>query len=76
MACLLVILTTFAAVRYGSGVAMAAGTGTYEALLPVELSTDPDLCAYVPCRDVLPGAERFSPRMGKPAYVEAYRNVD
>jgi len=76
VACLLVILTTFAAVRYGSGVAMAAGTGTYEALLPVELSTDPDLCAYVPCRDVLPGAERFSPRMGKPAYVEAYRNVD
>lgn len=46
---------------------------SYEAPLPVQLSTDPDLCAYVPCKDVLPGADSFSPRMGKPAYVEAYR---
>lgn len=45
---------------------------SYEAPLPVQLSTDPDLCAYVPCKDVIPGAESFSHRMGKPAYVEAY----
>ncbi|MEO8418770.1 MAG: 4Fe-4S binding protein [Methylophilaceae bacterium] len=49
-------------------------TGSYEAPLPVQLSTDPDLCAYVPCRDVFPGADRFSPRKGRPAYVEAYHD--
>ncbi len=57
-----------------SGLATAAAPGaSYEAPLPVELSTDPDLCAYVPCKDVMPGANSFSDRMGKPAYVEAYR---
>jgi NosR/NirI family nitrous oxide reductase transcriptional regulator len=50
------------------------GEGGYEAPLPAQLATDPDLCAYVPCRDVLPGAAGFSHRMGKPAYVEAYRS--
>ncbi|OZA30972.1 MAG: 4Fe-4S binding protein [Hydrogenophilales bacterium 17-61-9] len=54
-----------------SGLVMAGG---YEAPLPAQLSTDPDLCAYVPCADVLPGADSFSRRMGKPSYVEAYRN--
>jgi NosR/NirI family nitrous oxide reductase transcriptional regulator len=48
--------------------------GSYEAPLPAQLSTDPDLCAYVPCKDVLPGADSFSHRMGKPAYVEAYQS--
>ena len=57
-----------------SGLAAAAeSAAAYEAPLPVELSTDPDLCAYVPCKDVMPGADSFSDRMGKPAYVEAYR---
>jgi NosR/NirI family transcriptional regulator, nitrous oxide reductase regulator len=46
--------------------------GSYEAPLPVQLSTDPDLCAYVPCKDVFPKADHFSPRKGRPAYVEAY----
>ncbi|HSJ79817.1 MAG TPA: 4Fe-4S binding protein, partial [Thiobacillus sp.] len=50
------------------------GEGGYEAPLPAQLATDPDLCAHVPCKDVLPGADSFSNRMGKPAYVEAYRN--
>lgn len=54
--------------------AMAA-SGTYEAPLPVQLSTDPNLCAYVPCKDVMPGADSFSNRKGKPAYVEAYQTV-
>jgi NosR/NirI family transcriptional regulator, nitrous oxide reductase regulator len=53
-----------------------AYAGAYEAPLPAELSTDPDLCAYVPCRDVMPGADRFSDRLGRPAYVEAYRSKD
>lgn len=58
-----------------SGLTAAAEPGaSYEAPLPVQLSTDPDLCAYVPCKDVMPGADSFSHRMGKPAYVEAYRN--
>lgn len=48
--------------------------GSYEAPLPAQLTTDPDLCAYVPCKDVLPGADSFSHRMGKPAYVEAYQS--
>jgi len=49
-----------------------AQDNSYEAPLPVQLSTDPDLCAYVPCQDVIAGADSFSKRMGKPAYVEAY----
>lgn len=47
-------------------------SGSYEAPLPVQLTTDPDLCAYVPCHDIFPNADRFSPRKGRPAYVEAY----
>jgi NosR/NirI family transcriptional regulator, nitrous oxide reductase regulator len=54
--------------------AQAGHTGTYEAPMPVQLATDPDLCAYVPCHDVFPGADRFSPRKGRPAYVEAYHD--
>jgi NosR/NirI family transcriptional regulator, nitrous oxide reductase regulator len=47
---------------------------SYEAPLPVKLQTDPDLCAYVPCDEVMPEADHFSPRKGRPAYVEAYRD--
>ncbi len=45
---------------------------SYEAELPPELSSDPDLCTHVPCKDVLPAAQSFSPRQGQPAYAEAY----
>lgn len=55
-----------------AGLAPAAETA-YEAPLPAEVNTAPDLCAHVPCQEVLPGAESFSPRMGKPTYVEGYR---
>lgn len=51
--------------------ATAAGT-SYEAPLPVQLSTDPDMCAYVACRDVI-DADSFSRRKGRPSYVEAYK---
>src|SRR5574340_1361443 len=54
---------------------LAAGA-SYEAPMPVELATDPDLCAYLPCKDVMPDADSFSPRMGKPAYVEAYQHTN
>jgi NosR/NirI family nitrous oxide reductase transcriptional regulator len=49
-----------------------AAAGTYDVTLPPQLSSDPDLCAYAPCRDVLPAAERFSVRKGQPPYVEGY----
>lgn len=44
----------------------------YEAHLPDDLATAPDLCSRAPCKDVFPGADWFSPRMGRPPYVEAY----
>ena len=50
-------------------VAAGARATAYEAALPDQLHTDPNLCAYAPCRDVLPGADSFSPRMGRPPYV-------
>ncbi len=49
-------------------------SGSYEAPLPTQLLTDPDLCAYVPCQDVFPKADHFSVRKGRPAYVEAYHD--
>jgi NosR/NirI family nitrous oxide reductase transcriptional regulator len=45
---------------------------SYEAPLPPKLSSDPDLCVHAPCKEVMPGADSFSPRKGKPGYVEAY----
>lgn len=45
----------------------------YTAELPPQIFSDPDLCAYAPCKEVVPGADRFSKRMGKPAYVEAFK---
>ncbi len=44
----------------------------YEAKLPDDLATAPDLCALVPCKEVFPGATSFSSRKGQPPYVEAY----
>lgn len=52
------------------------GAGTYEAPLPAQLHRDPDLCAWVPCKEVMPGADSFSPRKGRPHYVEAYAHHD
>jgi NosR/NirI family nitrous oxide reductase transcriptional regulator len=52
----------------------AGAQGAYEAPLPAEINTDPALCNHVPCAEVIPGADSFSPRKGKPAYVEAYRS--
>lgn len=46
--------------------------GAYEAKLPPELFSSPDLCRYAPCNDVMPGATRFSERKGQPFYVEAW----
>jgi len=51
-----------------------AAADTYEAKLPDNLATAPDLCAMVPCKEVFPGASHFSQRKGRPPYVEAYDN--
>jgi NosR/NirI family transcriptional regulator, nitrous oxide reductase regulator len=51
----------------------AAFASSYDAPLPPQLSSDPDLCAYAPCREVMPDADSFSLRKGRPSYVEAYR---
>ncbi len=53
-----------------------ASASSYEAPLPAELHTGAELCAYVACGEVMPGAEAFSPRKGNPPYAEAYRTVD
>lgn len=52
---------------------VVAARPAYEAPLPAQLASDPDLCAYVPCDEVMPGADSYSPRKGRPPYVEAYR---
>ncbi len=55
---------------------LPAATGqAYEAPLPAQLSTDPNLCAYVACEAVMPGADSFSPRKGRPPYAEAYKGT-
>jgi NosR/NirI family nitrous oxide reductase transcriptional regulator len=76
------MINRFAIFRIISGVlllalqitaASAAEAQTYEAPLPAQVFTDPNLCAHVPCLDVIPGADSFSVRKGKPSYVEAYK---
>ena len=44
----------------------------YEAKLPDDLNSFPALCERVACKDVFPGATRFSARKGQPPFVEAY----
>ncbi len=53
-----------------------AQAGAYEAELPANLATAPDMCALLPCAEVYPGAQRFSQRKGQPPYVEAYDGQD
>jgi NosR/NirI family nitrous oxide reductase transcriptional regulator len=69
----LLIRALCAAIFFVLAGASTAAETAYEAPLPAEVNTAPDLCTHVPCKEVMPGADSFSPRMGKPAYVEAYR---
>ncbi|MBP9714220.1 MAG: 4Fe-4S binding protein [Sterolibacterium sp.] len=55
--------------------AMPVWADSYEAPLPHQISSDPDMCAYAPCKEVIPGADSFSPRKGRPPYVEAYQTT-
>ncbi|QGZ42669.1 4Fe-4S binding protein [Pseudoduganella flava] len=61
-ACLLLLAVTL----------MPARAAVYDAELPPGLMHGPDLCAFAACGDVLPGATRFSERVGNPQYVKAY----
>jgi NosR/NirI family transcriptional regulator, nitrous oxide reductase regulator len=73
------ILAAFRTVLAATALALVAPlvqATAYEAPLPAQISTDPDLCAMVACGEVMPGADSFSERMGRPAYVEAYRSVE
>lgn len=63
----------FSVILLHSLLPFAAHAGPIKEELPREVSTDPDLCAHVPCTEVLPEANAFSERMGSPSYVEAYR---
>lgn len=55
-----------------SAASAADNSGIYEARLPAQLASQADLCAYVPCGEVI-AADAFSLRRGRPSYVEAYR---
>lgn len=48
-----------------------ARASVYDAELSQQLLHGPELCAQAPCRDVMPNAQRFSLRKGRPSYVEA-----
>lgn len=65
-----ILLTLFAILLFPH----IASASSYETPLPAQLFSDPDLCAYAPCKDVMPDADNFSTRKGKPVYVEAYKN--
>ena len=64
----LVLLATL-----GLGATELAYGRAYEAPLPPELQSSPKMCDYAPCTEVIPGADAFSERKGRPPYVEAYR---
>lgn len=55
--------------------ASPAYAGAYEAKLPEQLGSAPDMCALVACTDVFPGATSFSERMGQPPYVQAFADA-
>lgn len=55
-------------------VAATSHASSYEADLPAKLSTDPNMCAYTACKEVI-DADSFSDRKGSPPYVEAYKTV-
>ncbi|SPA40012.1 exported hypothetical protein [Cupriavidus taiwanensis] len=67
------LIAALAAWLLSLGLVSPAHAGAYEAELPPQLATAADLCALVPCAQVLPGATHFSARMGQPPYVEGYR---
>ncbi|MBC9071906.1 regulatory protein NosR [Thauera sp. CAU 1555] len=66
-------LLTGAALALLSATAMA---DAYNAQLPEDINTAPDLCSLVSCTEVLPGATEFSERKGRPYYVEGYAQKD
>ena len=66
----------FLALLLALSLAPRVHAGAYEAELPANLATAPDMCALLPCAEVFPGATQFSERKGQPPYVEAYGGAD
>ncbi|HTN67368.1 MAG TPA: 4Fe-4S binding protein [Burkholderiaceae bacterium] len=67
-----VLLLPFWAAVLAAAAAHAAPATTYDAELPEQITHGEDLCAAAPCREVMPAAQQFSKRKGRPSYVEAY----
>jgi NosR/NirI family nitrous oxide reductase transcriptional regulator len=60
------LFAAFVAALFLAALPLQAGAQAYEAHLSPEPATAADLCALGPCREVVPGATGFSPRMGQP----------
>ena len=56
--------------------ASTALASVFHKKLSKEIVNAPDLCAYVPCTEVMPEADSFSERKGSPLYLEAYKTED
>lgn len=56
--------------------ASASNASVFHKKLSADIISAPNLCDYVPCKEILPEAESFSERKGDPKYVEAYQTVD
>lgn len=56
--------------------ASTALASVFHKKLPTEIVNAPDLCAHVPCTEVMPEADSFSERKGSPLYVEAFKSED
>ncbi|MDT8318027.1 MAG: 4Fe-4S binding protein [bacterium] len=67
-----VVFIGFALLAFAS---TALGSVFHKAL-PKEISSSPDLCAHVPCSELIPEADSFSERKGSPFYVEAFKTED
>ena len=69
-------IAALALLLLGSAALAQARNDAYEAELPHELATSARFCDYVPCSEVIPGADSFSERRGQPPFVEAYQGPD
>jgi NosR/NirI family nitrous oxide reductase transcriptional regulator len=70
-----IVAVLLAALTFAAPAGASVSGKAYEAELPAQLTSEADLCAYAPCKEVLPGADSFSARKGRPPYVEAYRTT-